>query len=138
MRQLGSAELDFALHDDLLKRSNAEGCDADKLYEFARTIMYSYSIARADYATLPANFGHLFNDPAGYACGYYSYKWAEVLEADVYSRFVKEGIFNSEVGAAVVREIFEAGSERPGMESFRAFMGREIDSKALLRRDGFL
>ncbi|WP_018871626.1 M3 family metallopeptidase [Thioalkalivibrio sp. ALJ16] len=79
-------------------------------------------------------FGHIF--AGGYAAGYYSYKWAEVLSADAFGRFEEEGLFSPEVGAAYLREILEAGASRPAAESFRAFRGREPRIDALLRHSG--
>ena len=82
------------------------------------------------------NFNHIFG--GGYASGYYGYKWAEVLDADIFSRFKEEGIFNQETAASFRREILSrGGTEHPAM-LFRNFMGREPDNKALLRRMGLL
>ncbi|WP_038052410.1 M3 family metallopeptidase [Thioalkalivibrio sp. ALJ1] len=79
-------------------------------------------------------FGHIF--AGGYAAGYYSYKWAEVLSADAFGRFEEEGLFSPEVGAAYLHEILEAGSSRPAADSFRAFRGRDPQIDALLRHSG--
>jgi oligopeptidase A len=80
------------------------------------------------------SFSHIF--AGGYAAGYYSYKWAEVLSADAYSRFEEEGIFNPETGGAFLREVLEAGGSRDALETFRAFRGRDPDIRALLRHSG--
>ncbi|MBR6048620.1 MAG: M3 family metallopeptidase [Bacteroidales bacterium] len=78
------------------------------------------------------NFSHIFG--GGYASGYYGYKWAEVLDADIFSRFKQEGIFNRETAGRFRREILSrGGSEHPAV-LFRNFMGREPDNKALLKR----
>ncbi|HDP89635.1 MAG TPA: oligopeptidase A [Thioalkalivibrio sp.] len=79
-------------------------------------------------------FSHIF--AGGYAAGYYSYKWAEVLSADAFARFEEEGLFNPAVGADFLHEILEVGGTRPAMESFRAFRGREPEIDALLRHSG--
>jgi len=79
-------------------------------------------------------FAHIF--AGGYAAGYYSYKWAEVLSADAFSRFEEEGIFNAETGRAFLREVLEMGGSRDAMATFRAFRGREPDIEPLLRQSG--
>jgi oligopeptidase A len=80
------------------------------------------------------SFSHIF--AGGYAAGYYSYKWAEVLSADAYAAFEEEGVFNPAVGRRYREAILEAGGSRPAMESFRAFRGREPRIDALLRHQG--
>ena len=79
-------------------------------------------------------FAHIF--AGGYAAGYYSYKWAEVLSADAFARFEEEGLFSPEVGSDYLQEILEVGASRPALESFRAFRGREPQIDALLRHSG--
>ena len=80
------------------------------------------------------SFSHIF--AGGYAAGYYSYKWAEVLSADAFAAFEEQGVFNPEVGRRFRREILEAGGARPAMASFKAFRGREPTIDALLRHQG--
>ncbi|WP_428424584.1 M3 family metallopeptidase [Methylibium sp.] len=80
------------------------------------------------------SFSHIFS--GGYAAGYYSYKWAEVLSADAYAAFEEEGVFNPAVGRRYREAILEAGGSRPAMESFKAFRGREPRIDALLRHQG--
>ena len=82
------------------------------------------------------SFTHIFS--GGYAAGYYSYKWAEVLSSDAFSRFEEEGIFNSETGKSFLKEILQQGGSREAMELFKNFRGREPDAKALLRHSGIL
>jgi len=79
-------------------------------------------------------FSHIF--AGGYAAGYYSYKWAEVLSADAFARFEEEGLFNPQIGRDFLNEILEVGGSREAMESFKAFRGREPDIEALLRHNG--
>ncbi|QJR16875.1 M3 family metallopeptidase [Usitatibacter palustris] len=87
-----------------------------------------------DYNRFPNQFSHIFG--GGYAAGYYSYKWAEVLSADAYSAFEEGGVLNPEVGARFRREVLAAGGSRPAIESFMAFRGRKPQIDALLRHNG--
>jgi oligopeptidase A len=97
---------------------------------------------RAEVSVLPVSpfnrfqhaFGHIF--AGGYAAGYYSYKWAEVLSADAWSAFEEAGALDVETGRRYRREILEAGGSRPAIDSFRAFRGREPTIDALLRHQG--
>ncbi len=82
------------------------------------------------------SFSHIFS--GGYAAGYYSYKWAEVLSADAYSRFEEEGVFNAGTGQAFYRHILSQGGSREPMELFVAFRGREPQVDALLRHCGIV
>jgi len=80
------------------------------------------------------SFSHIF--AGGYAAGYYSYKWAEVLSADAYSRFEEEGIFNQHTGESFLNEILQQGGSQAPMELFKKFRGREPNIDALLRHSG--
>lgn len=80
------------------------------------------------------SFSHIF--AGGYAAGYYSYKWAEVLSADAFSRFEQEGIFNAETGRDFLQAILEKGGSESPMDLFKAFMGRAPNTEALLRHSG--
>jgi oligopeptidase A len=80
------------------------------------------------------SFTHIFS--GGYAAGYYSYKWAEVLSADAFAAFEENGLFNADVGAKFLHEILEKGGSEDAMELFKKFRGREPDMAALLRHAG--
>jgi oligopeptidase A len=84
----------------------------------------------------PNSFSHIF--AGGYAAGYYSYKWAEVLSADAYSLFEERGVLNPEIGARFRDEILAVGGSRPALESFVAFRGREPIIDALMRHNGMV
>lgn len=87
-----------------------------------------------DFNRFQHSFSHIFG--GGYAAGYYSYKWAEVLSADAFARFEEEGLFNPVTGAAFLGDILERGGSRPAGELFREFRGREPSVEALLRHHG--
>jgi oligopeptidase A len=133
MRQLGFAELDLALHMDW---DASQGGD---IIEYARQILADHSPAPlpADYAMV-CGFSHLFASSVGYAAGYYSYKWAEVLDADAFSRFKEEGIFSRDAGLAFRTHVLARGDAEEPMELYRRFMGREPTLDALLERSGLL
>ncbi len=87
-----------------------------------------------DYNRFPNSFSHIF--AGGYAAGYYSYKWAEVLSADAFSLFEEKGVLDPAVGQRFRNEILAVGGSRPALESFKAFRGREPTIDALLRHNG--
>lgn len=127
MRQLAYGTVDLALHIDF------DPIGEEDPVTFATEIMRPFAI-RPDAAdgNMLAGFSHIF--AGGYAAGYYSYKWAEVLDADAFSRFEREGLFNRETGRAFVEHILSRGDSEDPMVLFRAFMGRDPDPEALLRR----
>jgi oligopeptidase A len=131
MRQLGFAAVDLALHTTYDPEAGPP------LLDYANGILQRYSAARlpADYALL-ASFGHLFSHPVGYAAGYYSYKWAEVLDADAYSRFRRAGIFDRTTGEAFRRAVLARGDSADPGELFEEFMGRPPRLEAMLERLG--
>lgn len=131
MRQLGFAAVDLALHIDYDAKA-----DGDVL-PYARAIMEKYAVAPFpdDYAML-ASFSHLFGSPVGYAAGYYSYKWAEVLDADAFGRFKTEGLLSRKVGQEFKERLLSQGNSRDPMDLFVAFRGRKPTVDALLERQG--
>jgi oligopeptidase A len=133
MRQLGFATVDLALH-----RHYDPTRDGD-VVAYARRVLQRFSVAPLpeDYAMI-AGFGHLFGSPIGYAAGYYSYKWAEVLDADAFDRFLEEGLFSAEVGRAFREHVLSRGDGEDPHVLFRAFRGRDPDPEALLRRTGLV
>ena len=130
MRQLGFGFVDLALHRHY---SAADG----NVVEYSQKILQEFAPA-----TLPAGhsmitaFAHLFSNPVGYAAAYYSYKWAEVLDADAFTRFRDAGIFSTEVGTAFRRQILSKGDSDEPAGLYRSFMGRDPDPNALLERAG--
>jgi len=133
MRQLSFSLVDLALH---VRYDPAAHGD---VVAWSRGILQEYSAAKLpeDHATI-SSFSHLFSSPVGYAAGYYSYKWAEVLDADAFSRFRKEGVFNAETGRAFRNCILAKGDSEDPAELYRQFMGRDPDPNALLIRSGLL
>jgi oligopeptidase A len=132
MRQLGFAELDLALHMDW----EPEKGDPTAI---GRTILERYSaVPLPEDHAMTAGFTHLFASPVGYAAGYYSYKWAEVLEADAFSRFRRGGLFSREIGDEFRSRLLARGDSEDPMDLFRAFMGREPALDPLLEREGLV
>jgi oligopeptidase A len=133
MRQLGLASVDLALHQDYEPDRDGD------VMAFGREILQrdSSTTLPDDYAML-AGFGHIFAHPVGYAAGYYSYKWAEVLDADAFTRFKKEGITNPEVGRAFRDTILSKGNSKEPEKLYEDFMGRGPELDPLLERAGLL
>jgi oligopeptidase A len=131
MRQLGFATLDLELHMTYEPARDGTPIAA------VRKLMSRFAPAPLpeEYAMV-LGFSHLFASPVGYAGGYYSYKWAEVLDADAFSRFAQEGVFSENVGRAFRERVLARGDSRDPMELFKDFMGREPDLRALLARAG--
>ncbi len=133
MRQLGYGLVDLALHRHYWPDRDGP------VMPYARAILARFSPAPLpDPYGMLAAFTHLFGSAVGYGAGYYSYKWAEVLDADAFSRFRKEGIFNPATGDSFRTNILARGDSHDPAELFRAFMGRDPDPDALLERSGLL
>ena len=136
MRQLVFSLTDWRLHS----RFDANSAQGQAVLDLARSINNEYHvIPQASISRWPNTFSHIF--AGGYAAGYYSYKWAEVLSADVYSAFeeaakVKGTVLDPETGIRYRQEILEVGGSRPAAESFAAFRGRPPQIDALLRHGG--
>lgn len=132
MRQLGFASLDLKLHREYLRMD-----PRPELLEYARAIAQEFapSPLTDDHAML-CSFGHLFSSPTAYAAGYYSYKWAEVLDADAFTRFKEAGVISAEVGGAFRRSILARGDSDDPAALYREFMGRDPSLDALLERSG--
>jgi oligopeptidase A len=131
LRQIEFAEFDMRLHSDF---NPAKDGSALALLEKVRERVAV--LKPPAYNRFPNNFSHIF--AGGYAAGYYSYKWAEVLSADAYSFFEENGILDAKVGARFRDEVLAVGGSRPAAESFRAFRGREPSVDALLRHSGMI
>ncbi len=129
-------QIEFALFDMLLHTSHDPAQDFMPLLHQVRqevSVLQPPAFSRTAHT-----FSHIF--AGGYAAGYYSYKWAEVLSADAYAAFEEtigaDGSSNQETGRRYRQAILEAGGSRPAMESFKAFRGREPSLDALLRHQG--
>jgi len=132
MRQLALAKMDLALH---MRATEFVG-ETDVETKVRALIADCLIPTQPPSPTIVKRFNHIFADPVGYAAGYYSYKWAEVLDADAFTRFKREGIFNAKTGAEFVAHILSRGNSADPAELYRAFMGREPDLNALLERNG--
>ncbi len=132
MSQLCVGKLDLEMHINYAGKFEGKPLDAatDALLDPWRVPSSVKS------PSLMRNLSHCIS--GGYAAGYYSYKWAKVLAADAWTRFLKEGILNPAVGADFRRTILEHGDSRPAAELYRDFMQRDPDPDALLRSAGLL
>ncbi|WP_258808244.1 oligopeptidase A [Pseudidiomarina sp. CB1] len=127
-------QLEFSLFDLLIHR-DYDAQQGDQIQAILDQVREQVAVRKPPaYNRFQHSFGHIF--AGGYAAGYYSYKWAEVLSADAFGRFEEEGIFNREVGQDFLRAILERGGTRDAMDLFKAFRGREPDVEALLRHSG--
>ena len=125
-------QIEFSLFD---MRIHAEYQPGLNIYQVLNEVREQVAVIQPPaFNRFPNSFGHIF--AGGYAAGYYSYKWAEVLSADAYSRFEEEGEFNEETGRAFRTEILAKGGSREPMELFKAFRGREPSVEPLLRHCG--
>jgi oligopeptidase A len=129
LRQLEFSLFDFRLHADY--NPNAPRAPQAVLDEIRQSVAV---VPTPEFNRFQNSFSHIF--AGGYAAGYYSYKWAEVLSADAFSRFEAEGIFNADTGASFLQEILQQGGSKAPMELFINFRGPEPQIDALLRHSG--
>ena len=129
LRQIEFSLFDMRLHSEFDPQSGRAVLDL--LDEVRREVAV---MTPPDWNRFPNSFSHIF--AGGYAAGYYSYKWAEVLSADAYSLFEEEGVLNPQAGSKFRDEILAVGGSRPAADSFRAFRGREPSVDALLKHSG--
>jgi oligopeptidase A len=129
-------QIEFALFD-MLMHSNFEAGGGKSILQLLDEVRAEVAVLIPPaFQRFPHSFSHIFS--GGYAAGYYSYKWAEVLSADAYSLFEENGVLNPDVGARFRGEILAMGGSRGAMQSFTAFRGREPSIDALLRHNGLL
>ena len=126
LRQLSLGYLDMAWYTNLDKVDDVEKFESEAI---KKTQLFP-SIPNS---TISSTFGHIFS--GGYSAGYYSYKWAEVLEADAFEKFKEDGIFNKETAESFRDNILSKGSLEHPMNLYKAFRGREPKVDALLKRD---
>lgn len=131
MRQLEFALFDFRLHREY---SATERVNVQDLLDDVRKEVTVVPVV--DFNRFQHGFTHIF--AGGYAAGYYSYKWAEVLSADAYSRFEEEGIFNRETGESFLNEILSKGGSEEAAVLFENFRGRKPSVEPLLRHSGIV
>ena len=132
VRQLEFGLFDILLHADFDPVARARWPSPQALLDAVRREVAV--VPRAPYDRFIQAFDHIF--AGGYAAGYYSYKWAEVLSADAYSVFEEEGVLSPAAGARFRDEVLARGGSRPALESFIAFRGRPPQLDALLRHNG--
>jgi len=129
VRQLEFSLFDFRIHAEYNPEKGAE------IQQILDQVREQVAVVKPPKTNrFQHSFGHIF--AGGYAAGYYSYKWAEVLSADAFAKFEEEGIFNPETGKAFLNCILEQGGSAEPMELFKAFRGREPQIDALLRHSG--
>ena len=132
VRQIEFSLFDLELHSSFDPAGTRTALDLSRDVRARVSVLFP-----PDYNRFPNSFSHIF--AGGYAAGYYSYKWAEVLSADAFSLFEEQGekgVLDSAVGARFRNEILAVGGSRPAMDSFKAFRGREPTMDALLRHNG--
>ena len=130
MRQISFALLDMAYHGSDPK--NIADIKAFENSVFEKTNLYPDVLENC----MSVSFSHIFN--GGYSSGYYSYKWAEVLDADAFEYFKDNGIFNKEVATKFKNNVLSQGGTVLPMELYKRFRGQEPKPDALLRRAGLL
>ena len=128
VRQVGLGIIDQAWHN------RSTPFDGDVLQYEHKAIASLRLMPVMPETGITPNFGHIMS--GGYSAGYYSYKWAEMLDADAYSRFQEEGVFNMKVAQSFRDEILSRGDTEHPMELYLRFRGRKPQIDALLKRDG--
>ena len=129
LRQLEFALFDLRLHREYDPRQGG------RVLEMLDEVRHQVAVLMPPpWNRFPHGFSHIF--AGGYAAGYYSYKWAEVLSADAFSRFEEQGIFDGPSGKAFLHSILEVGGSRDAMDNFVEFRGREPSIEPLLRHSG--
>ena len=128
LRQIEFALFDMQSHTDFDPTVEPIMALVQRVREQVAVVQYPH------FNRMPHAFGHIFG--GGYAAGYYSYKWAEVLSADAYAAFEESGVLSQETGDRFRREVLARGGSRPAMESFIAFRGRKPEIEHLLRHNG--
>ncbi len=131
VRQLEFSLFDLRLHSVFAPSS---GCSIQSVLDQVRDEVAV--VVPPEFNRFPNAFSHIFG--GGYAAGYYSYKWAEVLSADAFGMFEENGIFDAGTGQAFMLSILEKGGSRDALELFRAFRGRAPDVVPLLRQSGLI
>lgn len=131
VRQLEFSLFDFHIHRDFDPQRGG------RIYEILNEIRKKVAVLPApEFNRFAHSFSHIF--AGGYAAGYYSYKWAEVLSSDAFSLFEEKGIFDEQTGRAFLTNILEQGGSDDAMELFKNFRGREPSVDALLRHNGIV
>lgn len=125
-------QLEFGLFDIKVHRGRHTSAEVQKILDGVRE--KTALLRPPAFNKFQHGFTHIFS--GGYAAGYYSYKWAEVLSADAFYRFVDNGIFNPETAAAYVENVLSVGGSRKAIDNFIALMGRDPDPTALIRLSG--
>lgn len=127
-------QLEFSLFDMRIHQMNPAP-DSKQIAEILQKVRDEISVVQPPaFNRFQNSFSHIF--AGGYAAGYYSYKWAEVLSADAFARFEEEGLFNPQVGKDYLEQILSKGGSRSAMDNFIAFRGRKPKPDALLRHSG--
>lgn len=126
-------QLEFALFD--MQLHTTFDVETDEILALLKDVRREVAVTeQPDYNRFPNSFSHIF--AGGYAAGYYSYKWAEVLSSDAFSLFEENGILDQTTGQKWLKEVLEVGSSRSALDSFIAFRGRKPTIDALLRHSG--
>jgi oligopeptidase A len=129
VRQVEFSLFDFRVHLEL------DGTNDSQIYDILQQVRDDVSVVKTpDFNRFPNSFSHIF--AGGYAAGYYSYKWAEVLSSDAFSMFEENGVFDEKTGRAFLHNVLEKGGSDDALNLFTAFRGREPSIDALLRHSG--